>query len=86
MWFRWNRYGWGPWGPGFRAMYGPYDIDFYNNPYAYGTGAPYYGSPWEGSYDPRQMELMALRDELEFMSYRVSEILKRIDELEKEMK
>ena len=92
MWFGWNRFGFGgPWGFGFAPMYQP--------PY-YGGYAPYYGgygmgmyggpqyggSQYGGSYDPRTMELMAMRDELEFMSQRVDEILRRLDEIEREMR
>ncbi len=91
MWFGWNRFGWGPWGPGFGPMYGPYGG---YPPYGGGYGAPYgsaypsyqYGPQYGPEYDPRMMELMAMREELEFMSQRVNEILARVDEIEREMR
>ncbi len=102
MWFGWNGYGWGPWGPNFGPIYGPYGYGYGPGPYyGPGYGAQYnpgyntqyntgynggYNPGWEEPYDYRKMELMALKEELNFMSYRVNEILNRIDELEREMR
>ncbi len=93
MWFGWNRFGFGnPWGFGFGPMYGgPYygnpGFFSYGNPYGPGMyNAPQYGPQYNSSFDPRVMELMAMREELEFMSQRVDEILRRLDEIEREMR
>ncbi len=93
MWFGWNRFGFGgPWGFGFGPMYGgPYygNPGFfpYGNPYGPGMyNVPQYGVQYDNTFDPRTMELMAMREELEFMSQRVDEILRRLDEIEREMR
>ncbi len=86
MWFGWNRFGFGgPWG--FGPMYGmPYYYGPGFGPYGSGYAPGMYGAAQYGGYDPRTMELMAMREELEFMSQRVDEILKRLDEIEREMR
>lgn len=96
MWSGGNRgYGRNPLGPGYGRGYnnnGPWGANN-NGPWDPNMGG--YNTPWGANFpgqygmyqtpcDPKTMELMAMREELEFMSYRMNEILTRLDEIEKE--